>query len=140
MKATMNMARNMELVTSAGQMCLVTLASFTITISMEKVFTPGKMVANMKANGEQTECIAKVLSHGLMEGNLSVSMPMTKRKDMESLFGLMEGVIEENGLMENNMAKEPMLLPVDKRSMGNGEMAKGLDGSVGVNRIDSILY
>jgi len=35
-------------------------------------------------------------------------MPMTKRKDMVSLFGLMEGVIEENGLMESNMAKELM--------------------------------
>lgn len=127
-KATTNMAKNTELATSAGLMGLVTLGSFTITISMGRVFTLGKMVGNMKVNGEQTECMAKVHSHGLMEGSLLVNMLMTKRKDMESLFGLMEGVIGENGLMESNMVKEHMLLQVARRSMGSGEMAKGLDG------------
>ena len=70
MKAIMNMARNMELETSAGLMGLVTLVSFTITISMAREFTLGKTVANMKVNGELIECMVKVHSHGLMEGSL----------------------------------------------------------------------
>ena len=108
MKAIMNTAKNMELVTSVGLMGHATLVSFTITIYMVRVFIHGKMAVNMKANGEQTECTEKVHSHGLMGGNSQANMPMTKRKDMVSLFGLMEGVIEENGLMESNMAKELM--------------------------------
>lgn len=107
-KAIMNMEKNMELVTSVGLMGHAILGNFTITIYMAKVFILGKMVANMKANGRQIECMEKAHSHGLMGGNSQANMPMTKRKDMVSLFGLMEGVIEENGLMENNMAKELM--------------------------------
>jgi hypothetical protein len=69
-KVIMNMAKNMELVTSDGLMAHATLESSTTTTYMARVFTLGKMDANMKANGEQTECMEKEHSHGQMAGSL----------------------------------------------------------------------
>jgi hypothetical protein len=47
---------------------------------------------------------------------------------MENSFGLMEDVIEENGSMENNMEKEPILQAEVKRNMESGRKARESDG------------
>ena len=47
---------------------------------------------------------------------------------MENLFGQMEDVIEENGSMENNMEKEPILQVEVKRNMESGRKARESDG------------
>lgn len=41
-----------------------------------------------------------------------------------NFYGLMVEVIVESGSMENNMAKELMLLLMAKRNTENGKMAK----------------
>ena len=47
---------------------------------------------------------------------------------MANSSGQMAGAIEENGLMENNMAKGLMLQVQAKRNMASGEMARESDG------------
>ena len=55
---------------------------------------------------------------------------------MVNLSGQMEDAIEVNGLMENNMEKEP-ISPVEvRRNMENGKRERGLDGSEEVSLID----
>ena len=57
---------------------------------------------------------------------------------MGNLLGLMEDATEENGLMENNMAKVHMLQARDKKNTENGKRERELDGLEGVNKIEFI--
>ena len=47
---------------------------------------------------------------------------------MVNLSGQMEDAIEVNGLMENNMEKEPISLVEVRRNMENGKKERELDG------------
>jgi hypothetical protein len=63
-----------------------------------------------------------------MDENMLVNTQKIKKKVTENLFGQTEDVTEENGLMENSMAKEHMLQVLDKKSTENGEKERELDG------------
>ena len=73
MKATMSMARSMELVPSSGLTDPPTSANSTTIIFMEKESISGPMNANTKVNGEQTKCMAKERSLGVTEESTSES-------------------------------------------------------------------
>ena len=55
---------------------------------------------------------------------------------MVNLSGQMEDAIEVNGLMENNMEKEPISLVEVRRNMENGKRERELDGLEEVSLID----
>ena len=55
---------------------------------------------------------------------------------MVNLSGQMEDAIEVNGLMENNMEKEPISLVEVRRNMENGKKERELDGLEEVSLID----
>lgn len=65
--------------------------------------------------------MGKVHLYGQMDVNIQVNIQKTKRKVMGNLLGLMEDATEENGLMENNMAKVHMLQARDKKNTENGK-------------------
>ena len=92
---------------------------------MEKVFIHGQTPVNSPECGVTTRCMAMALSFGPMVENTSETTAKIKRKATENFNGQMAGATEENGLMENNTAREHMSLALEKKSMESGEMAKG---------------
>ena len=53
---------------------------------------------------------------------------MTKNRDMENWCGQMEENTLDNGIMENSMVKESILLLMDKKDKENGKMKKEQSG------------
>jgi hypothetical protein len=90
----------------------------------------------VKVNGKPIKCMGRAHLLGLMAESTLESTPKIKRRGMVNLSGQMEDAIEVNGLMENNMEKEP-ISPVEvRRNMENGKRERELDGLEEVSLID----
>jgi hypothetical protein len=116
--------RSTAMESSSGRMDLRIQESFIIIIFTVKVSTLGATVADTKEPGKQTKCMAMATLPGATAGNILVNISKIKRKGMESLFGQTEDATEVNGQMGNNMEKDNISLPLDKKNTANGKMEK----------------
>lgn len=123
-RVTMNLARNMELEHSDGQITLCILENFTITTYMEREFTHGLMDVNTRENGVIIRCMVKAPLLGLMAESMLESMQMTKNTAMENSFGQILAATKEIGKMGNKMVKEFILRVRAKKNMENGKKEK----------------
>jgi hypothetical protein len=119
-KAITSLVRNTVLGHSNGEIIQIMWVNFITTIFMVKDFILGLTAGSMKENGKQIRCMEREHSLGLMAGSILVSMLKIKKEATVNSSGQIDDAIEENGLMESNMAKEHMLLLRDLKNMENG--------------------
>ena len=68
--------------------------------------------------------MGEVFTLGKMEEGMRVSTTMIKNRDMVYMFGLMDASMQDNGEMENNMEKENIVYPLDKKELVSGRKVK----------------
>jgi len=106
MRANTKMERNMEEVSSYGQMDRLTLViSLRITFT-EWACIPGRTAENTMVNGRITRWTVKECSLGPTEEGMMVSTSMTRKKDRVFSRGQMDASTMATGKTESNMARE----------------------------------
>jgi hypothetical protein len=138
-KVTTNTVKSMALVFLNGQMALLILENFTITISTEKEFTHGLTIENTRENGVQIRCMVKVLSLGLTTESILESTPTIRKRAMANSSGQMEGAIAESGSTVNSMARVHTLLAKVRKNTASGKRESASDGLEEESKIENPL-
>lgn len=142
---------NMETVKNPGLTVQYTKENIKKVKNTDEVFIVGQMVVNMTAIGLKTKLKELEFIHGLMVENIwengmiiiwmeSVSTPgkmventrvntnLIKSMDTENTCGLMVEVIKDIGLKANNIPLVFTKYKINKKGMGYGRTAGGLNG------------
>ena len=127
-RVSIKMAKNMEEVSSCGQMDqLILVTSLKITF-MAWEFTPGLTEGNMTVSGRITRWTARECLLGPMEEDTTDSMSMIKRRDKVFTRGQMDASTMATGRTENNMARECIIQARAKLKWENGLKESALTG------------
>ena len=127
-KEIINMVKKMDLENFCGLICHLIKGIFMTTIFMVMVNINGLMEENTSEIGYVIKCMEKVFSHGKMGGNIKETIMMIKNRDMEYSPGLMVDNTMDNGIMENKMEQEYIIIQDKKYVTVYGKMERELNG------------
>ena len=126
-KAILRMGKSMESAPIIILMVRSISENSIIILFMVKECIHGQIIKNMRANGLKIRKTEKVHLLLLMDANISENTSMIRKKATANSCGLMDDATEEVGSMENNMAKEFILLKMGNPNMENGSLARRLN-------------
>jgi len=98
--------------------------------SMEEAYMNGLMAENMMVNGKTIICMVKVFIPGKTEDVMKVNTLMIENMVLVFTLGKMVDNMLAIGKMGNNMEKEPINNPMDKRRRVTGKTERGLSGLI----------
>jgi len=123
------MERSKEKASLYGQMEVLIVDYFRITISMAMVSTSGQTVVSLKANGNQIKCMGVEFSLGPTVEYTKVNTSTTKKKEEETLNGQTAVSTWEIGRQASSMVKVSTFPPKVKREKASGKMEREWLGS-----------